>query len=77
MIIVVRHCGSPFTVDHRLSAFIADRTVSLGQFLRLPRFPSHVIDEKSRADVHQISGRKWNDDFDWPLGLSLREDAIA
>jgi hypothetical protein len=45
--------------------------------MRLPRFLSHVIDEKSRANVHQISGRNWNDDFDWPRGLSLREDAIA
>jgi hypothetical protein len=61
-------------IDYRRSLWTA---LSLGQFLRLPRFPSHVIDEKSRADVRQISGRKWNDDFDWPLGLSLREDAIA
>jgi hypothetical protein len=61
-------------IDYRRSLRTA---LSLGQFLRLPRLLSHVIDEKSRANVHQISGRKWNDDFDWPRGSSLREDAIA
>jgi hypothetical protein len=64
-------------IRHRLQTDETGSSRPVFHYERLSQVLGHVIGEESRDNVHQISGRKWNDDFDWPRVLRLREGIIV